>query len=208
MHNTDNNVTAISDRDQTNIIDNNVRKTRFIYNSNVNHKCVESLMARQSTWDWANGKKLQKNGKKFFHSRVFVPSSSAVCISKSGKCYVKQNVKPVGVTSPDVNRMTASGSTANTSSLNEGYVKPNVNPGEVNVSRTNVKTLPASDAYVKQSLSANVLHDKENITCAEVSLQGCNGGIVVASDGEAVANHGNRVRSAPDVSIRQLGSYH
>ena len=203
MHNTDNDVIAISDRDKTNIIDNNVRRTRFIYNSNVNHKCVEALMARQSTWDWAN-----RNGKKFFHSHVFVPSSSAVCISKSGKCYVKQNVKPVGVTSPDVNRVTASGSTANSSSLNEGYVKPNMNPGEVNASRTNVKTLPASDAYVKQSLSANVLHDKENITCAEVSVQGCNGGIVVASDGEAVANHSpdrNQVRSAPDVSDPTAG---
>ena len=168
MNNTDNHVTAISDRDKNNVIDNKVRRTRFIYNSSVNYKCVESLMARQSTRDWAN-----RGNKKLFHSRVFVPSSSAVCISNSGKCYVKQNVKPVGITNAalaDVNRVSASGSTANITGLNEGYVKPNVNPGEVNASRTNVKALLARDAYVKQSLSAYVLHDKENTTCAEVKL--------------------------------------
>ena len=162
-------------------------------------------MARQPTRGWAN-----RNGNKFFHSRVFVTSSNAVCISRLGECYVKQNVKPVGVTSPDVNRVTASGTITDTSSLNKGYVQPNVNPGKANASRTNVKTLPASDTYVKQTLSVNELCCKRNITYPEVNVQSCNQGIVLASDGEVVANHSsdvNRVRSAPDVSDPTAGSY-
>ena len=116
---------------------------------------------------------------------------------------MKQNLNPVNVTNTDVKRVTASGSIANTSSVHDCYVKPNVNLYELNASCTNVKTSLVSDAYVKQPLSANVLHDKENITCAGVSLQNCSGGIVVASEREAVAKHSpdkNRVRSAPDVS--------
>ena len=39
---------------------------------------------------------------------------------------MKQNVKPVNVTSTDVKRESVTGRVANTGSLNEGYVRPNV----------------------------------------------------------------------------------
>ena len=155
-------------------------------------------MARQPDRGWARG-----NDKKFIHSRIVVPSGNAACISRLSRGYVKQNVKPVNVTSTDVKRESVTGRIANTGSLNEGYVRPNVNPPVLNASRTNVKTLLVGDGYVKQDLPANVTHSKENNTSAGIRLQDCAGGTVVASDGRAVANYNpdkNRVRSAPDVS--------
>ena len=97
-------------------------------------------MARQPTRGWARG-----NDKKFIHSRIVVPSGNAACISRLSRGYVKQNVKPVNVTSTDVKRESVTGKVANTGSLNEGYVRPNVNPPVLNASRTNVKTLLAGD---------------------------------------------------------------
>ena len=73
------------------VIDNNVNRTRFVYNSRVNPTCIEALMAKRSPRGRAGTYKPQ-----VVYSRVFVASDSAVSVSSSNKGYVKHNVNPVG----------------------------------------------------------------------------------------------------------------
>ena len=83
-------------------IDNNIKRTRFVYNSKVNPTCIEDPMAKQSR----RGRSVKCN-KNVIHVRVFVASDNLVHVSNSNKCYAKLNVNPVnGVNASCTNVLT------------------------------------------------------------------------------------------------------
>ena len=73
------------------VIDNNVKRSRFVYNSGVNPMCIEALTAKQSPRGRA-----AKCTTPVVHGRTFVASGSAVHVSNPSKGYVKPNVNPGG----------------------------------------------------------------------------------------------------------------
>ena len=72
------------------IIDNNIKRNRFVYNSNVNASHIEALMAKHSP----RGRDVTCKVP-VVHSRVFVASDSAGLVNSSDQGYVKHNVNPV-----------------------------------------------------------------------------------------------------------------
>ena len=72
------------------IIDNNIKRNRFVYNSNVNASHIEALMAKHSP----RGRDVTCKVP-VVHSRVFVASDSAGLVSSSDQGYLKHNVNPV-----------------------------------------------------------------------------------------------------------------
>ena len=72
------------------IIDNNIKRNRFVYNSKVNASHIEALMAKHSP----RGRDVTCKVP-VVHSRVFVASDSAGLVSSSDQGYVKHNVNPV-----------------------------------------------------------------------------------------------------------------
>ena len=105
------------------VIDNNVNRNRFVYNSRVNPTCSKALVARQSPRGWAVKYKTD-----VIHSHVFVASDIAVHVSSSSKGCVKPNVTPVSGTNASrsyVKQVT--GSAANVKQMTSTS-QVNVNP--------------------------------------------------------------------------------
>ena len=83
-------VTALLLVGKQSIIDNNIKRNRFVYNSKVNASHIEALMAKHSP----RGRDVTCKVP-VVHSRVFVASDSAGLVSSSDQGYVKHNVNPV-----------------------------------------------------------------------------------------------------------------
>ena len=89
-HNDDHSIVTVK-ADKSCVIDNNVKRNRFVYNSRVNPTCIEALMAKQSPRGWAVKCKIP-----VVHNRSFVASGSAVRVSNPSEGHVKPNVNSVG----------------------------------------------------------------------------------------------------------------
>ena len=89
-HNDDHSIVTVKAGNSC-VIDNNVKRNRFVYNSRVNPTCIEALMAKHSPRGRAAICKIP-----VVYSRTFVASDNTVRVSNSSKGYVKPNVNPVG----------------------------------------------------------------------------------------------------------------
>ena len=91
LHFSDHHSTVTVEDGKTVIIDNNVKRNGFVYNSKVNPMCIEALMAKHSPRGRAVMCKTP-----VVYSRMFVASDSAVRVSSRSDRNVKPNVNPVG----------------------------------------------------------------------------------------------------------------
>ena len=90
MNHNDNHSNVTVKADKSCVIDNNVKRNRFVYNSGVNPTRIEALMAKHSPRGRAAKCKIP-----VVYGRSFVASGSAVHVSNPSEGYVKPNVNPV-----------------------------------------------------------------------------------------------------------------